>query len=172
MSLFFDYEKCKKRCWACGFTTSIKWGKQAGKQRYKCKNCGILFTATNDGVTASNRFIWFEMWVVQRYTLKHLSKESGYSIRTLNRYFYEYLSQRLQTGTVFLYLNNRMLYKKNHEVSRFGIPTHYVVLTDIFREGNTLTIIYWDAGRKTLQQVTPEFLKKILFGVTHCSNPD
>ena len=85
---------------------------------------------------------------------------------------YEYLSQRLQTGTVFLYLNNRMLYKKNHEVSRFGIPTHYVVLTDIFREGNTLTIIYWDAGRKTLQQVTPEFLKKILFGVTHCSNPD
>ncbi|WP_449353821.1 IS1/IS1595 family N-terminal zinc-binding domain-containing protein [Algoriphagus antarcticus] len=25
----------------------MKWGKQGGKQRYKCKNCGILFTGSN-----------------------------------------------------------------------------------------------------------------------------
>ena len=84
---------------------------------------------------------------------------------------YSELQSRLQKGTVFLYLNNRMLYKKNHETSRFGIPTHYVVLTDIIQDGNTLTIIYWDAGRKTLQQVTPQFLKKIVYGATFCSNP-
>ncbi|WP_455423593.1 IS1/IS1595 family N-terminal zinc-binding domain-containing protein, partial [Belliella aquatica] len=29
----------------------MKWGKQAGKQRYKCKNCGILFTGSNPSVT-------------------------------------------------------------------------------------------------------------------------
>ncbi|HET9430280.1 MAG TPA: hypothetical protein VFO70_03840 [Chitinophagaceae bacterium] len=84
---------------------------------------------------------------------------------------YTYLSRRVKQGTVFLYLNNRLLYKKNHEVSRFGIPTHYVVLTDIVMEGEYLKIIYWDAGRKTLQLVTPAFLNKIIFGITYCANP-
>lgn len=84
---------------------------------------------------------------------------------------YEYLQNRLQQGTVFLYLNNRLLYRKNHEVSRFGIPTHYVVLTDIREEKGVITIIYWDAGRKTLQEVSPGLLKKIIFGVSWCSNP-
>lgn len=92
MSLFFIYEQFKKRCWACGFISSIKWGKQAGKQRFKCKNCGILFTGTNVSVSKKNRFVWFEKWIIERRTLEQLSKESGYSIRTLNRYFYEYLS--------------------------------------------------------------------------------
>lgn len=84
---------------------------------------------------------------------------------------YGFLQSRLKEGTVFLYLNNRRLYKKNHETSRFGIPTHYVVLTDITRVGDTITIIYWDAGRKTLQQVTSSFLDRIIYGVTYCSNP-
>ena len=64
-----------------------------------------------------------------------------------------------------------MLYKKNHETSRFGIPTNYVVLTDISKVGDTVTIIYWDAGRKTLQQVSAAFLNTIIYGVSYCSNP-
>lgn len=93
MTLFFVYEKCKKRCWACGYTESIRWGKQSGKQRYKCKNCEIFFTWSNAGVAASNRFIWFEKWVTGRRTLQQLSLESSYSLRTLKRYFHQYLSQ-------------------------------------------------------------------------------
>lgn len=31
------------RCPYCGFLDVIKWGKQCGYQRYKCKNCDILF---------------------------------------------------------------------------------------------------------------------------------
>lgn len=84
---------------------------------------------------------------------------------------YSFLQSKLQQGTVFLYLNNRMLYRKNHEVSRFGIPTHYVVLTDIYKEGDTITIIYWDAGRKTLQQLTDDFLNRIIYGISWCQNP-
>lgn len=91
--LFCIYEQYKKRCWACGFTNSIKWGTQGGKQRYKCKNCGILFTGSNPSVTKSNRFIWFKKWVLYRYTLEQLSQESGYSTRTLKRLFDEYLSK-------------------------------------------------------------------------------
>lgn len=93
-------------------------------------------------------------------------------IRPQVKDIYDYLHLRLQKGTVFLYLNNRLLYKKNHEVSRFGIPTHFVVLTNITKEPDgRLTIVYWDAGRKTLQQVTPQLLNKIIFGITYCSNP-
>jgi len=85
------YEKYKKRCWACGFLDSIKWGKQAGKQRYKCNNCGIFFTATNKGVSEQNRFVWFRKWVIERRTFSKLSIESNYSTRTLKRYFHHYL---------------------------------------------------------------------------------
>ncbi len=81
---------------------------------------------------------------------------------------YTYLKEKLKTGTVFLYLNNRRLYKKKHVRVRFGIPTHYVVLLDVYEVGDKLNILYWDYGIKTLQQVTPRFLKKITFGITHC----
>ena len=87
------YEKYQKRCWACGSTHSIKWGKQSGKQRYKCKNCEILFTLSNDSVRENNLLIWFKKWVVHYHTFELLSKESGYSISTLQRYFYKQLSK-------------------------------------------------------------------------------
>ena len=73
---------------------------------------------------------------------------------------------------VFLYLNNRLLYKKNHVKMRLGIPTHYVVLTDILKEGDDITIIYWDAGRKTLQQVDASFLNSIIYGISYCTQPE
>jgi hypothetical protein len=69
----------------------IKWGKQAGKQRYKCKKCSVLSTASNQGVSSSNRFVWFKSWVVGRQTFTQISNQSGYSERTLKRYFYKYL---------------------------------------------------------------------------------
>lgn len=83
----------KKRCWACGSLRSIKWSKRNNKQRYKCKNCGILFTSQNKSVAISNRFIWFEKWIIGRRTILQLSEESNYSIRTLKRYFNDYLSK-------------------------------------------------------------------------------
>lgn len=83
----------KKRCWGCNSLHSIKWGKQQNKQRFKCKNCGLLFTSRNDGVKIANRFIWFEEWVAGRQTFVQLSKQSGYSERTLKRFFYDYLEK-------------------------------------------------------------------------------
>ena len=72
---------------------TIKWGKQQGKQRFQCKNCGILFTGSNKFVRSSNRFIWFERWVIKRRTIDDLVQESSYSKRTLKRYFNTYLSK-------------------------------------------------------------------------------
>lgn len=83
----------KKRCWACSSLNTIKWGKQQNKQRFKCKNCSILFTAENAAVKQKNRFIWFKKWIIGRRTISDLVKESGSSEKTLRRYFSSCLSQ-------------------------------------------------------------------------------
>jgi hypothetical protein len=80
-----------------------------------------------------------------------------------------YLSESVATGTTFLYVNNTYLHKKNHNKSKASFPTHFIVLTEIWKTGEDLTIVYWDYGGRTLRQVQPAFLKKILFGVTRCT---
>ncbi len=82
---------------------------------------------------------------------------------------YDYISEQMKTGTTVLYLNNANLYKKNHDKLRWNIPTHYVILLDFERTPDGLIrIIYWDYGLRTLQQLKPEFLRKNIFGITHC----
>jgi len=83
----------RKRCWACKSLSTIKWGKQAGKQRYKCSSCGILFTGSNLSVRRKNREHWFRQWITGKQTFSQLLIQSGYSERTLKRYFYDYLSR-------------------------------------------------------------------------------
>jgi hypothetical protein len=83
--------------------------------------------------------------------------------------FYDYISKRLVTGTVFLFLDNRYLTKKTHSHFRPTIPTHFITVLDIVKTGDLITIIYWDYGGKTLRQLTPAFLKKIIFGISHCT---
>jgi AraC-like DNA-binding protein len=71
----------------------IRWGKQLGKQRFKCNNCGILFTRRDAQQRLENRFVWFKKWVLERQTFKTLSRDSGLSIDTLQRVFYAFLGQ-------------------------------------------------------------------------------
>jgi hypothetical protein len=71
----------------------MRWGKRLGKQRFKCKNCGILFTRNSPEQKLSNRFIWFRKWVKERQTFATLSRDSRLSKRTLQRIFYTFLEQ-------------------------------------------------------------------------------
>jgi transposase-like protein len=71
----------------------IRWGKQLNKQRFKCKNCEILFTRNNPEQRIENRFVWFKKWVLERQTFKTLSRDSGLSVDTLQRTFYTFLEQ-------------------------------------------------------------------------------
>jgi hypothetical protein len=87
------WEIIKKSCWGCGSSEVIRWGFQGGKQRLKCKHCGLLFTRQNKSVAQSNRFVWFRKWVLERQTLLQLSKASGYSVRSLKSYFHQYLAK-------------------------------------------------------------------------------
>lgn len=83
----------KFRCWGCQSLDVIRWGTQQGKQRFKCKNCGLLFTRNNPDQRKKNRFVWFRDWIVGKQTFEQISNESGYSVRSLKRYFYTYLSE-------------------------------------------------------------------------------
>ena len=90
---------------------------------------------------------------------------------------FAFLTESLKTGVTFLYVNNTYLHKKNHTKGRFrnSFPTHYIVLTEIRRidpDSDMVDIIYWDYGGRTLRQVSLRFLKKIIFGVTHCTPPN
>jgi len=69
----------KIRCWGCHSLDVIKWGKQGGKQRYKCKNCGLLLTRNNSLTSYRNRFVWFRLWIEGKQTFSELAKRSGYS---------------------------------------------------------------------------------------------
>lgn len=80
---------------------------------------------------------------------------------------YEYLSERLRTGHVALFVNNLTLYKKNHTKLKFAVPTHFIILLNIQKVGDTIAFTYWDYGGKSLQELSPYFLRKIIFGISH-----
>lgn len=82
---------------------------------------------------------------------------------------YENISEKLKTGTVVLYINNRIVHKKNHVAIKLGIPTHFIILQQITKVDGLITMIYWDYGSRTLMQLSPSFLKKIVFGITYCT---
>jgi hypothetical protein len=104
-----------------------------------------------------------------------IKRMMGYKIKAIGsdllrpgiKDLYAYLQRAVHTGTTFLYVNNTYLHVKDHDKSRFGFPTHFLVLTSIEKKDDVLTIVYWDYGGRTLRQVTTSFLKKILYGVTY-----
>lgn len=81
----------------------------------------------------------------------------------------EFIKNLTYDGTVVLYLNNRVLHKKKLDRIKLAIPTHYVVLQGIQKEGNTLTMQYWDYGSKTQRQMSPSFFRKLVFGISYCT---
>ncbi|MET0635406.1 MAG: hypothetical protein ABWZ25_05235 [Chitinophagaceae bacterium] len=116
---------------------------------------------------ASTNFAKFNR-MLRRLFLFEVHARGSDLIRPHINDIYKYLSEMITEGPIFLYLNNRLLYKKKHVVTRFGIPTHYVLLLDIYKSpGNKINIVYWDYGKKTLQQVPAALLKKIIYGITH-----
>lgn len=115
---------------------------------------------------ASTNFAKFNRMVRRLFPYRVKARGSDL-IRPWIRDIYGYIREQAQEAPVFLYLNNRLLIRKKHDATQFAIPTHFVLLLDIYKtpEG-MINIVYWDYGRKTLQQVTPRLLRKIIFGIT------
>ena len=78
---------------------------------------------------------------------------------------YSYLEKRIDSTTIALYINNRIIHKKNHDKIKFSIPTHYIILRHISKQGDLVTLRYWDYGGETEMQISNRTLKKIIFGI-------
>lgn len=117
---------------------------------------------------ASTNFSKFNRMLRRLFDLKVKARGADLIRPPIND-IYSYIHEKWQTGTVFLYLNNRLLYKKKHVATRLGIPTHYVLLQSISQQDGKINIMYVDGGRKTIQQIEPELLKTIVFGITYCT---
>ena len=85
---------------------------------------------------------------------------------------FDYITEKLNQGTVILYINNRILHKKKLDRIKLSIPTHFIVLQSLLRDSDTVTMTYWDYGSKTLRQIKSEFLMKIVFGVSCCTKKE
>ncbi len=83
---------------------------------------------------------------------------------------YDYINRKMkQGGIIVLYLNNRILHKKKHENIKLQVPTHFVILENISKTDDVITMVFWDYGGKTLLQIDSEFLHKIVFGISQCT---
>lgn len=79
---------------------------------------------------------------------------------------YTYISDKMKTGTVVLFINNRIVHKKDHIQLKLGVPTHFVVAERISLQHDVITLMYWDYGRKTQLQMSTAFFKRIVFGIS------
>jgi hypothetical protein len=128
-------------------------------------------SGNEDGLWASTNFSKFNRML--RKMCNYEVKSVGWDlIRPSLKSIPAFLKEKLQTAQVFVYLNNTILHKKNHNRIRKRMPTHYIVLLDIVESNGLISLTYWDYGFKTLQQLTPKALNNIVYGITWCTKKD
>ena len=71
-----------------------------------------------------------------------------------------------------LYINNRILHKKKLEKIKLAVPTHFIILQQITRVNDVITMVYWDYGGRTQLQLNRYFLKRIIFGISYCTKKE
>ena len=80
---------------------------------------------------------------------------------------FAYISEKLKTGPVVLFINNRIVHKKNHVTIKLAVPTHFIVVEKINKANGLITMVYWDYGGKTQLQLSTAFFKRIIFGISN-----
>ncbi len=118
-----------------------------------------------DKLWAATNFAKFNRMLRKMCTVKTHSVGSDL-LRPSIKNIPEFLNNKLALGEVYVYLNNTILHKKNHNKIRKRIPTHFVFLLSIHEKDGLITFTYWDYGFKTLQQLPVHIVKKIIFGIT------
>jgi hypothetical protein len=125
-------------------------------QRYQKGDENTVWAGTN--LAKFNRML--------RRLCKYKIGSHGFDIiRPGRRNLVAFFEEKLKQGEVYLYLNNSILRRKTHNRIRQKLPTHYVVLLGLTKNGEDLTsITYWDGEYKTLKELTNRQLRQVLFG--------
>jgi hypothetical protein len=104
--------------------------------------------------------------------LRRMCKYKVYSrgsdfIRPLIKDKYEFIKQRMAEGEVYLYINNTVFRKKNHNMTQLIVPTHFIVITDLNKKANGDVVVkYWDGSYKTQKETSMKALRKIIYGIS------
>ena len=93
-------------------------------------------------------------------------------VRPKNLNLFEYITDKMLKGKVILFINNRIVHKKDHITIKLAVPTHFVVVESISRQNDLITLVYWDYGRRTLMQLSTAFFKRIIFGISSFTKPN
>ena len=115
---------------------------------------------------ASVNFAKFNRMVKKLFNFKYHARGADL-MRPRVGDLYEYISECLKTGITVLFINNRIVHKKNHVTLKLGVPTHFIVAEKITKENGLITLTYWDYGHKTQLQLSTAFFKRIVFGISH-----
>jgi hypothetical protein len=80
---------------------------------------------------------------------------------------YEFIKQRMEEGEVYLYINNTVFRKKNHNMTQLIVPTHFIVITDLNKKENGDVVVkYWDGSYKTQKETSIRAFRKIIYGIS------
>jgi hypothetical protein len=119
-----------------------------------------------DRFWAASNFAKFNRMI--RKLFNYETEASGSDlIRPGKKNMINYLVNHIDSGVVFLYVNNTLLAKKDHGAKK-RLPTHFIVLNSIVLDDDRVTITYWDNGSRTLRQMSRSFFKRIVFGISVC----
>jgi hypothetical protein len=109
--------------------------------------------------------------MIRSFTDFKLKTKGSDFVRPITNSFYDYITQQMSTGVVFLFVNSKFLYPHKFTLFKLRAPTHFIVLYDMEKTDDMIRIRYWDYGMKTEQLITRKRLKKLIFGVTTITSP-
>jgi hypothetical protein len=86
--------------------------------------------------------------------------------RPLGDEAYQYIVEELHRGIVLLFINNKLMHPSKYSQWKLPVPTHYIVLYDMYKLDDMIELKYWDYGLKTELLITERRLQKMVFGIT------
>jgi hypothetical protein len=90
-------------------------------------------------------------------------------IRPMIRNLYTYIKSRMDSGTVILYVNNKLLHRTRNAFINLAAPSHFIIVKNIRENKGIITLTYWDYGMYSQQELPITIFKKIIYGVSYCT---
>jgi len=80
---------------------------------------------------------------------------------------YAFIKSKMAEGEVYLYINNAVFRKKNHNNTQLIVPTHFIVLNELYKKENgDIVVKYWDGSYKTQKEASLHSFRKIIYGIS------
>jgi hypothetical protein len=80
---------------------------------------------------------------------------------------YTFIKNKMTEGEVYLFINNAVFRKKNHNRTQLIVPTHFIVLNELYKKDNGDVVVkYWDGSYKTQKEASLRSFRKIIYGIS------